>query len=146
MPSTRRGVGLLSLAVAAGLLALAADTLANDKKRQAPAMVPHIEHNGVRYEAVQSGPLLGYQQDGGIVAARDAVSGALQWSRRVYPVHYDPSIESDKQEVFISAMTLSGDGASILILNEEGQRFELSLSSCVVRPIAGPDAAVPPKH
>ena len=146
MPPIRRGRGrgLLAGAVTACLIAVMADTAAGDKKRNEPAIVPHIEHNGIRYEAEQSGPRLGYSQDGGIVAARDAATGELQWSLRIYPIHYDASIESDKQEVFISAMTLSGDGASILIVNEAGKRFELRLSTCEVRPITDPETAVPP--
>ncbi len=147
LPPDRRnhGADLRASALLTGcLLVVATGSVAGDKKRQEPAIVPHIEHNGIRYEAEQSGPRLGYSQDGGIVAARDAATGELQWSRRVYPVHYDTSIESDKQEVFISAMTLNRDGASILIANEAGERFELRLSTCEVRTIAGPGISGPP--
>lgn len=128
-----RGLALITMALATSLQA------AGDKKRQEPPSVPPIEHQGVRYEAVPSGPRLGYSQDGGILAARDARTGELQWSRRIYPVHYDGSIESDKQEVFISAMSLSEDGDRILIVNEQGRRFQLMLGTCAVIPIGDPD-------
>lgn len=104
-----------------------------EKKRREPEVVPPIELRGIRYEAVRQGTPYGYKQDGGIIIARDAATGLLKWTQKIYHVDTDHSIEGDKQDVFISAMVLSTRGNSLLITNERGAQFELKLSNRVRR-------------
>jgi hypothetical protein len=104
-----------------------------DKKRRAPAAVPPVEINGVRYESVLSGATYGYQQDGGIVIALDAKNGSLLWSQRIYANSYSDDMESDKQDIFIKSMTPIKNGKYLLIINEHGERYELNLSTRVVK-------------
>ena len=101
--------------------------MAADKKRRDPAEVEPVQHAGLRYEVPRLGTPFGYAQDGGIVVARRADTGALVWTRRVYPVAHDPSMEGDKQDVFIKSLTLATDGKLLVIVNERGQRFEMRL-------------------
>lgn len=110
----------------------------SDKKRREPAAVPAIEANGLRYEAVLFGTPFGYDQDGGIVAARDNSTGRLEWTQRIYAVADDHSIEADKQDVFISALELSPNGQQLLITNERGARFTIQLSDRSVKKISEP--------
>ena len=101
--------------------------MAADKKRREPADVQPVEHGGLRYEAPRQGTPFGYHQDGGFVTARDVASGALVWSQRVYVVNYGDDIESDKQDVFIKALTLSDDARALLVVDERGERYRLGL-------------------
>lgn len=108
-----------------------------DKKRREPASVPSIEINSLRYEAVLFGTPFGYEQDGGILVVRDAKTGRLEWTQRIYAIDELDSIESDKQDVFISAMELSHSGKQLLITNERGTRFEMNLSDRTVKKLSG---------
>ena len=132
-----------SLALTAILMSLMATVVHGqggepDKKRREPAAVPAIEANGLRYEAVLFGTPFGYDQDGGIVAARDSNTGRLEWTQRIYAVADDHSIEADKQDVFISALELSPNGQQLLITNERGARFTIQLSDRSVKKISEP--------
>jgi hypothetical protein len=120
----RIGAAPLSLAVLAfaGLV-----SAAEYKKRREPPSPAPLVVGAVRYEAPVHGQPFGYQQDGGILVARDAVSGELHWTRRVYRVERDPSMEGDKQDVFIKRLDLSADRRRLLIVNEHGKSFELNL-------------------
>ncbi len=108
------------------------NTMTESKKRREPAIVSPVEVNGTIYEAPVNGSLFGFQQDGGIVIARDSKTKALLWSRRVYPVRLNETMESDKQDVFIAKMTLATDNAKLMIENEAGDSFALDLSTLQV--------------
>ena len=97
------------------------------KKRREPEPVPPIEFEGMRYEAPLAGSLYGYQQDGGIVIARNLANNTLAWSQRIYENEYESDIEEDKQDVFIAKMILTADNAALLIENEHGVEFRLNL-------------------
>ena len=101
--------------------------MAADKKRRAPADVEPVRHGGLRYEAPVIGDPFGFGQDGGIVIARDDSTDELVWSQRVYAVPHGSDIEDDKQEVYIKALTLTDDRRALLVINERGERFRLSL-------------------
>lgn len=104
-----------------------------DKKRRAPPEVLPVVVDGMRYEAPLLGQPYGYAQDGGIVVARRADTGALDWTRRIYGVVRDAAMEGDKQDVFIERMTLSPDRRRLLIVNEHGRMFELNLDGSGLR-------------
>ena len=95
-------------------------------KRVAPKPVAPVSHDGIRYEAVPWG------ESRGTVAAFDAASGKQLWTVEIYPVHYDPSLERDVQDVFITRLALAADGASLEIENERGERFRLDFRTRAV--------------
>jgi hypothetical protein len=109
--------------------------MSSDKKRREPQEPTAVEAGGVRFEAPLLGVPLGYAQDGGIVTARDAASGELLWSQRVYAIPHDGTIEDDKQDVFVTALELASDGQALEICNEHGQRFRLGLHDRRVDPL-----------
>jgi hypothetical protein len=98
-----------------------------EKKRRDPEEVEPVQHGGLSYEVPRLGTPFGYVQDGGFVTARDAVTGALVWSQRIYVVEYGDDIEDDKQEVFIKALTLAEDGRALLLVDERGERYRVGL-------------------
>lgn len=101
--------------------------MAADKKRRDPAEVEPVQHAGLRYEVPRLGIPFGYAQDGGFITARDAATGALVWSQRIYVVDYGDDIEDDKQEIFIKALTLADDGQALLLVDERGERYRVGL-------------------
>jgi len=101
--------------------------MAAGKNRREPVDVERVMHGGFRYEAPRLGQPFGYEQDSGFVTARDAATGALAGSQRVYVVDYSEDMEEDKQDVFIRALALTPDGKHLAIVNERGQHFELGL-------------------
>jgi hypothetical protein len=120
---SRLVAGTLVLAMAAGAQA----DNGIDKKRREPVDVPPLIAGGLKYEAPRLGAPFGYAQDGGIVVARRTDTGDLVGTRRIYTVARDPRMESDKQDVFIKGLTLTTDRKRLVIVNERGQRFEMSL-------------------
>jgi len=94
-------------------------------KRAPPADVPPVVDGSVRYEAPHFGNPCG--QNGGCVVAHDNASNAVLWSVQVYCTHYDPSLETDVQDVFITALT--GAGGNVQVANEKGQHFVIDPST-----------------
>jgi hypothetical protein len=108
--------------LAAGLLLAAGPALA---KRVAPAEVPPIVIGGVRYTAPQFLNPCG--QPGGCLVASDVTTGAQLWSLKVYCTKYDPNLETDVQDVFITS--LAAQEGALVVANEKGQRFSIDVNT-----------------
>jgi hypothetical protein len=104
-------------------------------KRRAPAAVAPVTSGGVRYEALLGARSRGFEQDGGVIAAYDAKSGKELWTLQVYETEYDPSEETDVQEVYIVRLTLSKSGDALVVENERRKRFSVSLRDRRVSPL-----------
>jgi hypothetical protein len=113
-----RACRLIGYATAALVVLLANTAFA---KRAPPTDVPPIVDGNVRYEAPHFGNPCG--QNGGCVVAYDDASNAMLWSVQVYCTHYDPGLEADVQDVFITS--LAAQGGQILVANEKGQHFTI---------------------
>jgi hypothetical protein len=127
------------LALIAGF-ALAATSAVTDamggdiaKKRAAPAAVPPVSHSGIRYEAIPFGKARGLDQNGGLVAVIDEATGRELRVLRVYRIEYDPDLESDKQDLFITSLAVSADGGCLEVTDERGRRFTVDLATGQVR-------------
>ena len=90
-------------------------------KRTAPAEVPPVVDGNVRYEAPHFSNPCG--QNGGCVVAYDDSSNAMLWSVQVYCTRYDPNLETDVQDIFITSLAVQN--GQILVTNEKGQRFTI---------------------
>ena len=88
-------------------------------KRSVPLAVEPVTVHGVTYSAPATAM--------GFVVASDASSGRELWRRRIYRIHFNPSLERDVQDVFITSLTLRGE--YLLIANEHGERYALDLST-----------------
>lgn len=104
------------------------------KKRTSPGMVEPVRLDGVRYEPMGSGKVRGLEQNGGYVAAIDERSGEELWVRKIYDVEYDDEIEEDKQDVFITGLTVDMAKRVVLVSNERGERFALNVDLRTVEP------------
>jgi len=90
-------------------------------KRAAPADVPPLMIGNVRYEAPHfTNPC---DQNGGCVVAYDTLTNAVLWSVKVYCTHYDTSLETDVQDVFIASLVV--ENGRILVTDEKGRHFAI---------------------
>jgi hypothetical protein len=120
----------------AGATALVAAGVAmpGQAKRRAPEPVAPVSFEGRRYEALPFGKARGLGQNGGHVVAIDEASGRELWVRQVYRIRYDRSLEGDKQDVFITGLTVLPAAHALLIENERGARYRLDLRTRKVKP------------
>lgn len=105
------------------ILLLASGAMA---KRTAPAQVPAITTDKAVF-SVPHTPMGERAQSGGFVEARNPKTKKLLWRIQIYKTLYDPGLELDVQNVFIT--TLSYDKIhNLLIMSDEKKRvFVLNL-------------------
>ena len=96
-------------------------------KRGAPKDVTPVKLDGIIYSAPHD--------QMGFVAAKDEKSGNLIFSKQIYVVKYDPDLEKDVQDCFITELRLA-DGKMIVSNEREGQ-FELNLTTLAVKVLKG---------
>lgn len=99
------------------------------KKRSEPDQVEAICRGSVRYEAPLWGKSRGLGQNGGHVVAVDQATGDELWVVQLYDIRYDPNMEADKQDVFLTSLTLDAAGRRLLAEDERGRQFALDLFS-----------------
>jgi len=122
---------IVAVAALLGLVWVGGVDLA-EPKRLAPKKVPPVTHRGIRYEVPPFGMSGDRGQNGGYVQARTADDNRLLWERLVYRIQYDPALERDVQDVFITSISVSEDGHRLLVENDKRERFEMDLSCGVV--------------
>lgn len=94
-------------------------------KRVAPTEVPPVQIGNVRYEVVHWGRRRGWPQNGGYIVACDAATGKELWTLQVYESKYDDAMESDVQDVFITAMSRTLFGGKLSITDENGRMYRV---------------------
>ena len=104
-------------------------------KRRAPQAKP-VVHKGVRYEQMRDPRSQGFKQPGGIVAAIDVESGKQLWAVQVYSVTYEPNEERDAQEVYIEELRVDAKADALLVKDERGRRYTISLKDRSVKALA----------
>ncbi|MBN2077796.1 MAG: hypothetical protein JW838_02450 [Spirochaetes bacterium] len=60
--------------------------------------------------------------------------GALLWNKRIYHVRYNPFLERDVQDIYISKMFI--DKKLLIIANEKGRYYSLDLHTRKVRSLS----------
>ncbi len=95
-------------------------------KRAPPKDVPPVTDRGVKYSGDYRRIAGGANQNDQYIEARDLQTGKLLWELRLYEVKYDPNLEGDAQDLFLSSMKLI-DG-NLEVVNEAGDRFVIDLS------------------
>jgi hypothetical protein len=85
--------------------------------------VPSIVYRGYQYKVVHWGKARGLPQNGGYIAVTHLPNGKELALIKIYETKYDPEMEADIQDVFITKLTISGK--RILIENERSEWFAL---------------------
>jgi hypothetical protein len=94
-------------------------------KRAAPKNVTPVISEGVMYSAPHRGRTKG-EQNGGFIQAVDLDTGKFLWELQVYQIKYDPKLERDVQEIYITSLELVK--GNLEILNEAGDKFVVDLA------------------
>jgi hypothetical protein len=108
------------------LVALGLGVFQAQAKRSGPKDVPPVTVNGVKYSAPHWGKANGKSQNGGYIQASNPETGKALWDLRVYEIKYDPDLEGDVQDVFITSLKLV-DG-NLEVVNERGDTFVVDLA------------------
>lgn len=103
--------------------------------REGPDPVEPVVSGNVRYEAVHWGKAVGLEQNGGYIRAFDAGSGEELWTLKIYDIDYSRDMEPDRLDVFITGLTLSDGGRTLLIDDEDGRRFAVDLGTRAVQAV-----------
>lgn len=101
--------------------------------RVAPAIVPPVVRDGVRYAQAEDGRSVGLDQVGGVLVASDVASRKRLWTLAVYGQTLDPKLEADVQWVFFKSMAFEPDGR-LRIVNEAGKTFFVDVQARTVTP------------
>ena len=75
------------------------------------------------------GKARGLDQNGGYVAAINEKTGEELWLVKVYDVTYDGDMEPDKQDVFVTSITLDRASRRLTVENEAGERYAVDLAA-----------------
>lgn len=85
-----------------------------------PARVPPIEIDGIRYEVVWGGM--------GLFRATAIKTDKVLWELTLYRYRYEEILETDVQDVFVSAMAKESD-SSILVTDERAKVYRVDLEN-----------------
>lgn len=85
-----------------------------------PARVRPIEIDGIRYEAVWGRM--------GLFRATEIKTDKVLWEQTLYRYRYEEILETDVQDVFVSAMTKESD-SSILVTDERAMVYRVDLEN-----------------
>lgn len=88
-------------------------------KRAAPKPVPPIAAHSIQYSAP-------HEQMGFVVATGTASNKEL-WRKRIYTIRFNPLMERDVQDVFITSLVI--ERGALIITNERGDSYTLDLAT-----------------
>lgn len=98
------------------------------KRVAAPAVEP-VTIGKLRFQVILRGKERGLAQNGGYIAALDAASLKELWVLRVYEIKYDPSLETDVQDVFITSMSKRLFRDVLKITDENGRSYLVDINT-----------------
>jgi hypothetical protein len=94
-----------------------------------PPHVPPLEAEGIRYEQVMDTTGIDTEDHRGWMRATRIEDGTVLWTSKVYTVKPIIEFGSDGGDVYFKQMEFAPDGGSILVTNEDGNRFEVKIVS-----------------
>ena len=97
-------------------------------KRSPPKEIPPVLHEGVRYQVIHFKYKNGHQ-NGGYVEAVTENDGKKKWGILLYLVEYDPHLERDVQDCFITSLRLDKKNSRLIATNEAGDLYYVDLTT-----------------
>jgi hypothetical protein len=132
MPSER---GTLAEGAYPGVSQMIGDeNLDGDLSRVGQPDLPAIVFEGRKYEQIMDGDALDLPQRTGFLAVFDAETGARMALVKVYDVVFDPTTEADVQDVFFVRMEFDEAERTIVVENEHGDIFHVSVDDLTSTP------------
>jgi len=96
-------------------------------ERSEPAKVQPVTHQGIEYRAPH--------EKMGVVEAWDNATGKMLWDTKVYTVNYDPKMEKDVQDIFITKLEIKDD--QLIVTNESQNRYSIDVKTQEVKKLDG---------
>jgi len=128
-PKARRyvfiGVGAMSKNIFIIFIMLV--SMSSMAKRAVPQQVAPVEYEGVIYKIVPWANDNGTSQNGGFIQAIDKSTNKVLWQLQIYKTKYMSSIERDVQDVFITSIKIDSEHKILLIQNEKGLMYKVSI-------------------
>ena len=97
--------------------------------RLEPEKVPPIVQGDVKYVVIHLAGDSGAPHNGGYIEARDKKTGKKLWGVQVYTTVYDPDLEGDVQDVFITKVTLDAAKGVLLVKDEMGRSYSVDIKT-----------------
>lgn len=91
--------------------------------RRAPAEVPPVDLDGVRYEQVRYGDDVNPDDPNGWLRATSIADGTVLWTKQLYTM--PPDTGRGRAHVYFRSMAVGPDGATIVIVNEANETFSV---------------------
>jgi hypothetical protein len=96
-------------------------------KRADPQQVAPVEYDGIIYKTLPWAIDNGTNQNGGFIQAIDKSSSRVLWQLQIYSTKYTSSIERDVQDIFITSIEINSEHNILLIENEKGLIYKVSI-------------------
>lgn len=97
-------------------------------KRIPPKEIDPVSHAGVTYRVVHFEFRNGLQNGGYVEAISDS-DGKKKWGILLYLVKYDPRLEKDVQDCFITSLRLDEKKNRLVATNEAGHLYHVDLAT-----------------
>lgn len=111
-----------------GLPAMDRDAFRRALEKEGTLSAEQIERAISQFSAHdQASPAAPYHQNGGMLVVFDCATGRQLWQTCVFKTDYDPALEQDVQDVFITGLRL--DGESLVVDDEAGRAWRVDLST-----------------
>lgn len=99
------------------------------KKRLEPELLSPVMLGNTRFEAPLWGKSRDLAQNGGHVVAINNETGEELWLATLYEIVYDPDMEEDKQDLFLTSLKVDAKNSRLLAEDERGRKFALDIFS-----------------
>ena len=96
-------------------------------KRAEPRAVEPFTYRGIKYIAPHFKMKNKQVQRGGFIEAWDIKTNKMLWDLKIYETKYDPKLEQDVQDVYITSLKIEHD--KLLITNEWNEIYGLNLET-----------------
>lgn len=101
-------------------------------KRAEPKEVAPLIYRGVKYIAPHFTTQNKQVQRGGLIEAWDVKANKKLWDLQVYEIKYDPKLEQDVQDVFITSIKIVQ--GKLVVTNERHDIYEVDVDTKKIEP------------
>ena len=98
-----------------------------EARRIPPKKVEPVMYDNIRYTAPVFSQSSNHKQLSGYIEAWDTRTNKKLWEVKVYDIKYDPGLDKDVQEIYITALKV--EFGNLLVTNETGDEYEVELAT-----------------
>lgn len=132
--------GILCMIFGMGVLFLSYPV---EAKRSAPKKAEPVVFQNIKYLAPAFTESNNHKQLSGYIEAWDTRANKKLWELKIYDIKYDPGLEKDVQEIYITSLRI--EYGKLIVTNEAGEEYEVELATKKVTKRSGQHFEVKPK-